>query len=1424
MDFRILGPLEVLDGDRALAVRGGKQRALLALLLVHANRTLSIERIVDELWGEAAPETAAKMVQIYVSQLRKLLPDACLHTRPPGYALELPQEQLDLIRFERLVAAGRDALAEGETDSAAARLAEALALWRGPALAEFASEPFARLEGARLEELQLGALEERIEADLACGRHAELVGELESLVLRHPLREGLRRQQMLALYRSGRQAEALASYRAARRLLTEELGLEPSPALRELQRRILDQDPQLEPTVEPPAETPAAAPSRSAPAGEQARGIDAPSLMTSCPSCGDDVHAGSRFCPSCGAALAERDGAEAMLKLVTVLFADVVGSTSRAESRHPEDVRALMADYFAAMSQEIRAEGGTIEKFVGDAIMAVFGVPTAHEDDAVRAVRAARRMLGRLRTWNATQDPANTLEIRIGISTGEVLASGVVGGDLLVTGDAVNVAARLEQTADPGTIAIGERTARAVRRRFELRTPEQPRLLKGKSEAVEIWLVGSERAEGGARSGVGSLEAPLVGRDHELAFLRATFERVRRERRPELVTLVGDAGIGKSRLVREFLASLDVEAQVLTGRCLAYGQGVTLRPLAEMLKTRAGVLDSDPAATAAARIAELVETVVDPELSGERARIAAALASTLGLRAPDDPLASLHPRELYRELVGAWRMLLASMGRQTPVVAVVEDLHWADPTMLDVLDELAERLEGPILVLCTARPDLLRLRPDWGGGRRGFASLPLDPLSGDESEQLVSHLLELDAFSEVARRRILERSAGNPFFLEEIVRHLIDDGSLVRHDGRGRARDRVVEDVEIPDSVQAVILARLDLLSPEERRLAQRAAVVGRVFWDGAAAALARVDDLDAALTTLRRREFVVERLASSIAGQREFVFKHVLTRDVAYETLPRKERGRAHAQTAAWIEQTSGERTEEVAELLAHHYDAAYAYLGTDELRRKAREQLLSAATNAHRRFVIERGESFARRAADLSEGPAERVEALETLGDLHYHAGDAAWRAYTDALAEIPESDPAFPRLAGKAAVFGARWVGTMQDLPGIDAVRRVIEAGLRAAPTPSSERTLLLVTRGFLLVQREGLNDDATHAAVEEAVAAAEELGDADLLSAALDLVQAELMRHGRYGEEYRSAKRRSELVPRMRDPREASDSHAMVAWSAQQIGRYGEAEAHATACIENARGFDAGTYLHGLAWRVGARFMLGDWDGALADQTEIERVAALDARELPAPFTMRAYTQTAVCHVIRGDYELADRYIELSLRYFRRRSHPHHPGTIHAPPLALALARRARIDEALDLVPLVPRGPNTGLTLEILCEIAALRGAWNETAELAAAAADETENGELLALPLFVDRLEGRTAAALGDPERARLLLRRSAEGFAALAARWEEAWSRLLLAEAIAAVDGREAERELASALPVFERLGSVREAERARTLLAAVAA
>jgi hypothetical protein len=395
-------------------------------------------------------------------------------------------------------------------------------------------------------------------------------------------------------------------------------------------------------------------------------------------------------------------------------------------------------------------------------------------------------------------------------------------------------------------------------------------------------------------------------------------------------------------------------------------------------------------------------------------------------------------------------------------------------------------------------------------------------------------------------------------------------------------------------------------------------------------------------------------------------------------------------------------------------------------------------------------------------------------------------------------------------------------MHDLPETDELGRMIDAGLEGAPANSRERTLLLVDRGFLFLQREQRRDEVAEAAVRAAVAAAEELGDADLLSSALDLAQATEIDQGRYGDAYRTTLRRLELVPRMTIVKEIGDSLAMGSWTAQHLGRYREAEAHATACIERTREIDPSSHLHGLVWRAIARFRLGEWEGGLADQSELEHLAAQDPRELPAGFTVRAYAYAALCHELRGESHEADRYLELT-NLGQLANDVVSRGSAAAPPVARVLARRGRFDEALALVPLAPRTAGAGATLEALCEIVAAQGRWEDAAAVVAAAREEAAAEELLPLPPAADRLEGRAAVAAADVAGAAELLERSAEGFVALEALWEEAVSRLALAEAVLGTDRQRAEREARAALAVFERLGSVREAERARALLAAPA-
>ncbi|MFN2525693.1 MAG: adenylate/guanylate cyclase domain-containing protein [Actinomycetota bacterium] len=1100
-----------------------------------------------------------------------------------------------------------------------------------------------------------------------------------------------------------------------------------------------------------------------------------------------------------------------MIKLVTVLFADVVGSTKQAEHMLPEETRALMTDFFGAMSEEIRAEGGTIDRLIGDAVMADFGIPLAHEDDPVRAVRAARRMLERLAKWNSERDPESQIQIRIGINTGEVSAGGTLGEQLLVMGDAVNVASRLEQVAEPGTIVIGERTARSVRTHFELRALESL-MVKGKAGSLTAFLVEGERD-----AVAPELRAPLVGRETEFKKLQVALQHVRQDRKAQVVGLVGEAGAGKSRLLEEFVTSSAAETRVTGGRCLPYGRGVTLWPLREILRGEAGLLSSDDGSAARAKIEQLVEREL-PEAALDRERAVAALAATIGL---EDAVAG-DPREVYRELVRAWRSLLAAMAETRPLIVSVEDVHWADETTLELIAELIERIKAPILFVCSMRPDLMTTHAEWMSSLHAYSAIHLDALPEEASDQLVSELLKTGSLSATLKERILTSAEGNPFFIEEILRRLVDEGSLVHRD-EGWELGAEVSEVQIPDNVQAVILARLDLLEADERAAIQLAAVVGRTFWDGALRRLTPDRDTEAILKKLRRREFINEKLTSAVAGQTEYRFKHLLTRDVAYESLPRKARGAAHVAVAGWIEQTV-ERPNELAEVIAHHYERGFRLLGGEEARVRARSYCLEAARNALQRFAIAQAESLGRRAVELSTEGAERVEALDELGDLYVltFKSDGAWEAYRAAMREIDPNDasqtPVFAHLAAKATIVPTRWRGTMENLPDVGELAELIDDGLAAAgDIDSADRSLLLSSKAFLLgVWYEKRGEDYAR----EALAIAERIGNGDLASVAIDAAVVSLMAEGRWGEMYRLDSKRVELVPSFSDVREVADAYAMTAESCRTVGHYGRAIEFARQGIERSRGLDAGSYLHNLVERTYAQFFVGAWDDALAGQAEIERLQA-EHGALPGPLAMWAYGVALLCSELRAEPERVARYLNVVDEFNRHSQAAGRRFNSYLGLPARAVAHRGGYEQARGWLT-TERSYFLSAHLEALTEILIAQRDWVGARDVIARARDEAEIGELRALPLFADRLEGIVLLESDDHDGL-MLLHRSTEGFAELGAPWERAYSELLLGERLLDMDRKdEAERVLNSAAAIFDLLGSVREAETAAKLLAEV--
>ncbi len=515
MDFRILGPLEVLDGGRALALGGTRQRALLAILLLHANETVSTDRLIEDVWGGGSAQTAAKTVQVHVSRLRKALPGGAelLVTRERGYQLQVDPERVDANRFERLLGEARAEHAAGRPEGAAARLEEGLGLWRGEPLADLAYEPFAQAEAARLADLRAGAQELQIEAKLALGGHSEVIAPLEALIEEHPFRENLRAQLMLALYRSDRQAEALQAYQDARRRLVEELGIEPGERLRELERAVLAQDPSL-----------------ALPVGEPRRDPPPPEPPPPTP--------------------VEPGGAR---RRVSIVFADLVGSTGLGERLDPESMHAVLDRYTALCGSIIERHGGSVEGFIGDAVVGVFGLSELHEDDALRAVRTAveMRAAGAELSAELEREWGVGIGMKFGVESGEVFLRAGARRSPFAAGDAFNVASRLEGVAPAGEIFIGENTYPLVRDLVRV-TRLEPLELKGRTAKVQAWqLLELEPDDGPPETA-----SPFVGRGRELEELRGVFAHARQERSCRAVTVVGPAGIGKSRLARELIGAL----------------------------------------------------------------------------------------------------------------------------------------------------------------------------------------------------------------------------------------------------------------------------------------------------------------------------------------------------------------------------------------------------------------------------------------------------------------------------------------------------------------------------------------------------------------------------------------------------------------------------------------------------------------------------------------------------------------------------------------------------------------------------------------------------------------------------------------------------------------------------------------------------
>ena len=988
MEFKLLGPLEVWDDLRgSLLLGSGKQRALLALFLLHCNEVVSSARLIDELWEDHPPDTAANVLQVYIGQLRKLLEPAraqgsaseFILSRPGGYLLRVAPGQLDLERFQELLGRGRASLTS-DPATASKTLREALALWRGQPLEDVA---FASMQGeaARLEELRFSALEVRIEAELAQGKHTALVGELEALATRYPLREQLRAHWMVALYRSGRQADALSVYRETARFLSDELGIDPGPDLQSLDRAILRHDPLI-----------------AAPAIETS-----PAKVSS--DCDPSVEAADPPETKPGLLREER-------KTITVLLAEVTSFAADTATRDPEDARQLLTPALARLRSEIQRRGGTVRSSIGDAMVGVFGAPTTHEDDPERALRAALAM----RDW-ALDDAS--IELRIAINTGEALvALGAIadGGDLAVSGEVINTIASLQASASRNGILVGASTFTQTERSFTYRALD-PVAVRGRATPIAVWELGGSRARLGADVTRAYL-TPLVGRDLERSLLVSAFERVQQQRSCQLITLIGEPGVGKTRLCSELLGYLDQRSGLTRwrqGRSLPYGEPIAFWALGEIVKAECGILESDSPDDAAAKLDAAV-----PDDEPDRDWIKRRLGPLVG--AGGEPAAQ-------EESFTAWRRFLEGLAAERPTVLVFEDLHWADAAMLAFLEHLADwSSEVPLLILCTARPELHEQQPTWAAGLRNAQTVNLGPLTDFETATLLDMLLEEAVLPAATHRALLERAGGNPLYAEEFVRLLGDRNLLgASHDVVDSER-LTIEQLLVPDSLQALIAARLDTLSAERKSLLQDAAVMGKVFWAGALVAICERDarEVELALHDLARKELVRSSRTSSMRGQLEYAFWHGLVRDVCYAQIPRSSRVERHRAAAAWIERQAGERVDDLADVLAYHYVEALQLArasGMDDdatihLEAAARRHLALAGERALPIDVSSAQASFARALEITPAGHPDRADLLERWAEaarqqgrpigesraaldealaLHSAAGDAVAQART-------------------------------------------------------------------------------------------------------------------------------------------------------------------------------------------------------------------------------------------------------------------------------------------------------------------------------------------------------------------------------------------------------------------------------------------
>ncbi|HJQ51554.1 MAG TPA: AAA family ATPase [Gaiellaceae bacterium] len=1087
--------------------------------------------------------------------------------------------------------------------------------------------------------------------------------------------------------------------------------------------------------------------------------------MVTCPACGQENPDGFRHCGMCGAVLDATPAATGEeRKVVTILFTDLVGSTARAERLDPEDVRATLSSYYARLRAELERYGGTVEKFIGDAVMAVFGAPVAHEDDPERAVRAAVAIRGAVGT---------DLEIRTAVNTGEALVAlgaRTVEGEGMVSGDVVNTAARLQSAAPVNGILVGETTYRATRNVIDYREAP-PVEAKGKSRPIPVWEVVAVRSRLGSDVEE-QLQTPLVGRERERSLLVETFARTRTEQSAQLLTLVGVPGIGKSRLVAELLQVVEAEPDLIAwrqGRSLPYGESGSYWALGEIVKSHAGILDSDSLEEAEAKFVETVTGLAADE--GERAWLALHARPLLGLEGGAE-------RPERDEAFAAWRRLLEAAAEQRPLVLVFEDLHWADDGLLDFVDHLADwATTVPLLIVGTARPELLDRRPGWGGGKRNAFTLSIGALTDEDIARLLQHLLDQAVLDADAQQAVLRRAEGNPLYAEEYAR------LLAEHDGAG--------DLPLPETVQGLIAARIDALPPEEKTLLQDASVIGKVFWPGA---LGNPDER--LVHSLERKEFVRRDRRSSIAGETQYAFRHALVRDVAYGQIPRPRRVEKHRRAAQWIASLAPDRGEDRAEMLAHHYREALALgsaagIDVSDLRGPAQKAFAEAAARALSLSAWAAAVQLGEEALELTDpGAPDRPR-------IQLNVAYATWyvaRNDPELIASAVEGFLALEDLASaaEASALLARVLGNRGDAAGSQAAaERAVDLARRVPSSPGTARAIVQSASIAIVQQR----DSAT--AIElarEALVMAERIGDASVAARALNTIGLARVHDGDE-DGIHDLERSVEVSLGANASGVAGSALNNLAAALGTVGRLSEGFAR----VNDARTiYERHGSAASLIWNDAAQVeyldVLGDLDGVLEGAaTYLSHPDAEDRYTAPSILAARARALLA-----RGEVGPALDDAERALGLLRARGHD-------AQMSGGVLAAGARCARAAG------RDEEANALLEQCLEWSRLASE-DSFYDLPLHLVELARGDEYLAL---VETREGylwqqaARAAVTGD-------LGAAAELYGRIGAAFVEAWAGLLAAE-------REDTSRLDSALVYFEAQRATPYAERCRALLQASA-